>query len=141
MAETSVFWLNLNVDTAGVWIRDPEVGRLVGAQIFQQVGGADIEILEVKVSGGAVLFMQGSAIAPVGGPDVFLTIDYTSGLSERRSAPCDRPYKLSKVEDFSLNVYVPVGNDAYEQVAYTIWASAHCQWSGPRNLANLPPNG
>ena len=33
-----------------------------------------------------------------------------------------------------------VGNDAYEQVDYTILVSAHCQWSGPSNVVNPPPN-
>ena len=33
---------------------------------------------------------------------------------------------------------VPVGNDAYEQVHYTIFASAHCQWSGSLLVSRQP---
>jgi hypothetical protein len=134
----SVYWLNLDVDTAGVWENEPAVGLVRGGTIAQQVGGADIEILEVKVSGGAVLSVQGGPIAPVGGPDVSLFIQYASG-DEFRSGPSDRPYALSGVEQFTLIVEFPVGIATYDQVNYSIAASAHVQWAGPSNVVIPPP--
>jgi hypothetical protein len=66
---------------------------------------------------------------------VILFIQYAQG-DEFRSGPSDRPYSLSQVEQFTLNVDFPVGIDAYEQVNYSIFASAHVQWVGPSNVVN-----
>ena len=119
-------WLNHFVDTAGVWTRGQD--RAIAFSTEQTVGGRDIEILEVAVSGGAALSGDGAAIAPVGGPEVFLTIRYANGNWEYRSAPSETPYTLSDVQSFTISTLVCVGNDACNQVHYAVATNAHCQW-------------
>jgi hypothetical protein len=143
--ETSVYWLNFNYVDAGVWTNNPQSTLSVsrGSGVVQQVGGADIEILEVRISGGATLAVPsdtGANLAAFGGPNVWLLIKYTSGREEYRSGPSDRPYALSQVAEFTLNYDVLVGNAAYEQVQYSIELIGHCQWAGPANVVNPPPN-
>jgi hypothetical protein len=54
-------WLNHFIDTAGVWTRGQD--RAIVFSTAQTVGGRDIEILEVAVSGGATLSGDGAAIS------------------------------------------------------------------------------
>jgi hypothetical protein len=139
--EMSVFWLNYNYVDSGVWTNSPTGGLSRGVGVVQQVGGADIQILEVKFSGGATLAVAGdpsATLATSGGPSVALFIKYTSGREEFRSGPSDLPYALQQVEEFSFFFDVVVGNRAYEQVEYAIEVVGHVQWAGPSSL-NPPP--
>jgi hypothetical protein len=119
-------WLNHWVDQAGTWQRGQE--RAITSTDELVLNGADVEILEVSMSGGATLSGIGAALAASGIPEVFLTVTYASGESEYRSAPSSIAYKLLDVQRLSLSTLCVVGNDACSEVVYSIVANAHCQW-------------